>query len=86
MIGRGEAQAIAAELADPADADWNKIALFAKTGKMEPGLVLAVEEASDYAARYLDTVATTRADALLAYVEAEFVYGTPHSQDFGEQP
>lgn len=44
MLTQGEAIEIARRYADPSDADWNKIAAFARDGTVLPGLADALRE------------------------------------------
>lgn len=44
MIDRAKARRIAKAISNPGDSDWNKIAHFAETGEVDPGLSTAVRD------------------------------------------
>lgn len=72
MLTEDEAIEIARDYADPADADWNKIAAFALDGTVLPGLANALREARREEAHIGGEVASNSARGLprlIQYVE-----------------
>lgn len=69
MVSKGKARQIAGECVDPVNAADNKIARFAATGEIEPGLLGAVFAAKAYAEDYVPSEAAALKD-LHEYVKA----------------
>ena len=69
VINRVEARCIARELVPPADASWNKIALFGAKGIVENGTPAAAREAAHYALRH-GLPDAEKALALAEYLES----------------
>jgi hypothetical protein len=68
MISEARAREIAREMVNPADADWNRIALFGATGTVEKGVGDAARDAAAYATAELGGIAIAEANDLAEYL------------------
>ena len=86
MLTKDKAIEIARNYADPADADWNKIAAFALDGTVLPGLASALREARREEAHIGGEMASNSGrdlPRLIQYVEtAELNSGTTDLPEF----